>query len=58
MSDINDLILHAAEKNPVEFASTFNSILHQRCADAIDAKRVDIAQSLYSQEGPTDEPNA
>lgn len=49
MSDINDLVLHAVDKNPVEFSNSFNELLHGRIVDAINDRRVDIAQSLYSE---------
>lgn len=42
------LIGLAIDKNPVEFADTFNQVLAQKAADAIEAKRVELAQSIYS----------
>lgn len=50
MYDTTDLVAFATDANPIEFGKAFSSILHSRLVDAIDAKRVEIAQSLYSSE--------
>lgn len=46
----NALIGHAIDKNPVEFADAFKDIIMQKAAEAIDAKRVELAQSVYGSE--------
>lgn len=49
MAELSDLINFALDKNPVDFATAFNEIVTARCADAVDAKRVDLATSVYGQ---------
>jgi hypothetical protein len=53
MPDINDLLGNAIDKNALDFADTFNQIMQQKQADAIEARRVELAQSMYV--GPEDE---
>jgi hypothetical protein len=50
MSDTTDLLNHAFEKNPVDFASTFNQIVQQKAQEAIEAHRITLAQSIYGDE--------
>lgn len=49
MAEIADLINFALEKNPVEFAEAFNSIVQARAVDAIEARKIEMASSLYSE---------
>lgn len=51
MADTTDLLNHAFEKNPVDFADTFNQLMQQKAQDAIEAHRVTLAQSIYGGEG-------
>jgi len=55
MSDIHDLLGLAIDKSPVDFADKFSSIIGQRAADAIEAYKQDLAQSLYGQVEDNDE---
>jgi hypothetical protein len=48
MSDVSDLLTHAVNKSPVEFADAFNDLMQQKARDAIEAHRVTLAQSIYS----------
>ena len=48
MSDVNDLLGLAIEKNPVDFADTFNNLIQQKQAEALEARREEIAQSMYT----------
>ena len=48
MADINDLLGAAINSKPVDFASALNDILADKASAAIDARQVEIAQSLYS----------
>lgn len=52
MSDINDLLGLAIDKNPVDFADTFNQLIQQKAVNAVEAKRIELAQSIY---GGTDQ---
>jgi len=47
MPSTTDLIGLALEKNPVDFADMFNDIIGQRALDALEAKKIELAQSIY-----------
>ncbi len=53
MSTTDDLLGLAIDKNPVDFADTFNQLMMQRAQNAIEAKRVELAQAIY---GESEEP--
>jgi hypothetical protein len=55
MSDVSDLLTHAVNKSPVEFADAFNDLMQQKARDAIEAHRVTLAQSIYSAADEGDE---
>lgn len=58
MSDVNDLLGFAVDKNPVDFANAFNDILQQKTAAALEARRVELAQSVYTaSEDENDDPD-
>ena len=42
-----DLLALALDKNPVDFASAFDEIIREKTVDAIEAKKTEIAQSIY-----------
>lgn len=48
MSDVNDLLGLAIDKNPIDFADTFNNLIQQKQAEALEARRVELAQSMYT----------
>jgi len=48
MSDVSDLLAHAVNKSPVEFANAFNDLMQHKAQDAIEAHRVTLAQSIYN----------
>lgn len=50
MSEVNDLLGFAIEKNPIDFADAFNNIIQQKAADALEAHRIELAQSMYASE--------
>jgi hypothetical protein len=50
---VQDLISLSYEQKPIEFQQAFNDLLSDRIAAAVDARKVEIASSLYS--GETDE---
>jgi hypothetical protein len=47
MPTTTELLGLAVDKNPVDFADTFNNIMMQKAAEAIDARQVEMAQSIY-----------
>lgn len=55
MSDVNDLLGFAIDKNPIDFADTFNNIIQQKQLDALEARRIELAQSMYVPADEVDE---
>lgn len=47
MPDTTDLIGFALSKNPVDFSDTVGAILQSKALDALDARRIELAQSIY-----------
>lgn len=55
MADTTDLLNHAFEKNPVDFADAFNQLMQQKAQDALEAHRVTLAQSIHGGEETVDQ---
>lgn len=56
MPTTTDLLGLAIDKSPVDFADQFNQIMMAKAADAVEAKRIELAQSLYNDDdGDEDE---
>ena len=55
MPTTTDLIGLAIDKNPVDFAATFDEILRAKAEDAIEARKVELAKSIYGDSEETDE---
>jgi hypothetical protein len=51
---VNDLLAFAHEQKPLDFETTFKSIMADKMVAAIDAKKVEIASSLYSSSDEVD----
>lgn len=47
MPTTTDLIGLAIDKNPVDFATTFDEILQAKRDEALEAKKLELAQSVY-----------
>lgn len=47
MTDVSDLINAVIEKNPVEFDSIFNDLMYQRAVEALEYKKLEVAQKIY-----------
>jgi hypothetical protein len=47
-SSIQDIIDAAVEEKPQEVASHFNDVLGQKVLDALDARKKQLAQSMFS----------
>lgn len=45
---ISDLILHSVEQKPVDFNDTFNALLKDRLAAAVEVKREQVAKTLFN----------
>ena len=56
MSDVTDLLKHAIDKSPIEFADTFDQLMQAKAVNAIENHRQMLAQSIYASddEGPED----
>jgi len=57
MPTTTDLIGLAIDKNPVEFASTIDDILRQKQEAALEARKIELAQSVYGNEEPVEDEN-
>lgn len=56
MPTTNDLIGLAIDKNPVDFADTFNNLMMQKAVDAVELRSIELAQSVYgSDAGPEED---
>jgi hypothetical protein len=49
MDEILNLMSAAIEKKPTEFQNQLEQILYNKATAAVEAKRVEIAQSLYGE---------
>lgn len=47
---IDDMINSVLEKQPDTFKDAFNSVMQAKIADAIEYKKQEVAQSMYSDE--------
>ena len=48
--NVADIIQNAFDKKPNDVEDVFNNVIQQKMADAIDARREEIAQSMYGSE--------
>lgn len=55
MPEVNDLIGLALDKNPVDFTAAVDEILRSKAMDAIEAKKIELAQSIYGTPEDDDE---
>lgn len=52
---IADLIGYAVNQNPIEFQQTFNDIVTDRLAQAVDARKIELAQNVFKDAPEADE---
>ena len=45
---VSDLVSLSYEQKPIEFQNAFDSLIKDRIADAIDDKKLEIAQTVFS----------
>jgi hypothetical protein len=45
---VRDLVKYSYEQKPVEFEQAFNSLLGDKIALAVDAKKLEVAQSTFN----------
>jgi hypothetical protein len=55
MPDTTDLLGLAIDKNPVDFADTFDAILRDKAITALENKKIELAQSIYGDPEDTDD---
>lgn len=48
MPDVSDLIYYAAQHQPADFEHVFKDIMLDRITNAIDAKKVEVAQAMFN----------
>lgn len=48
--DLSDLVVSAIEQKPLDFETAFNDIIVDRIRDAVENKKVEIAQQMYNYE--------
>jgi hypothetical protein len=52
---VSNLVKYSFEQKPLEFQQEFDSLVKDRIAKAIEDKKIEVAQSIFSdQEGPDD----
>ena len=49
---VYDLVTSALEQKPLEFEAAFNDLVIDRIRDAVESKKVQIAQQMYGYEPP------
>ncbi len=47
---IQDLVKFSYEQKPVDFEQAFNSLLSNKIADAVDVKKLEVAQNMFNTE--------
>lgn len=55
---INDLISSTIDHKPLDVTQAFNYLIKDRIVDALDVKKMEIAQGLYSKTGTEDDGEA
>lgn len=55
-SPVQNLLFHSYEQKPIEFQHTFNDIVTQRISNAINDRKIELAQSLFNNYADADEP--
>jgi hypothetical protein len=54
--EVQDLISAAYEQRPTDFEAAFNDLIVDRLRDAVEAKKIEVAQQMYNYEPPEPEP--
>ena len=52
---VQDLISLSYEQKPIEFQNAFDSLLAGRIANAVDNRKMEIAQSMFSDQPPSED---
>jgi predicted nucleic acid-binding Zn-ribbon protein len=46
-NNVSDLVFSALEQKPSDFEAVFNDLVVDRIRDAVEQKKIDIAQQMY-----------
>lgn len=52
---VADLISHSFNQQPIEFQATFNAIMSDKLTAAIDNKKLEVAQSMFSDQAASED---
>lgn len=52
MNDVEDLVTNAIEQKPLDFSNAFQDILLNKIQDAVDNKKIEIADKIFNDEEP------
>lgn len=55
MPSILDLISLSTEKNPTEFSSVLNDLLHSKAIESISDRKISLTQELYGDEDSSED---
>lgn len=53
--DISDLIAATIEEKPIDFETAFNDMLIDKIRDAVEVKRIEVAQNMFNNSSVEDE---
>jgi hypothetical protein len=48
---VQDLISLSYEQKPIDFSDAFNSLISNKIADAIDDRKLEVAQTMFAAPG-------
>lgn len=52
---LTDLIHFSSNQKPIEFGNAFNSLIADKVATAIDAKKIEVARAMFNPSLDTDD---
>jgi len=52
---VSDLISQSYNQQPIEFQNTFNSIMNSKIAAAVNSKKLEVAQGMFSDQPPSED---
>jgi len=55
MAEVIDLVKYAADNQPIDFGSTFKELLGQKALEIIDARKQEVAASMFGNDPDEDD---
>lgn len=52
---VSDLIAHSYNQQPIEFQNTFDAIMNSKIAAAVNNKKLEVAQAMFSDQPPSED---